>query len=274
MLVYQRVHELDTWWLRKNGVTLLQQKLSCRDWTCVISSAKMTGDVCCATIPFSSAALRGGELLYLVLLVTWIRGACGSCARSGSSSINGKCSTTWVSPVVSDYGWPLSIGEPQHQLRGSAVNVFYVNCFGGLGPQRLLSQPPVGGKISNLLQLQLRRKQSAPSAMFDALMVMTYMTVHGWNPAQDWEVIIEFHSFQAFHGNHQQYHDHVVRAGLLIIDAHLERAQKQVGRHDTSLMYVHVVCVCVCVCPTGEQFINAKIDLALRPHRRHIGIVA
>lgn len=83
---------------------------------------------------------------------------------------------------------------------------------------------------------------------------------------------LEFHSFQAFHGNHQQYHDHVVRAGLLMFDAHLERAQKQVGRHDTSLMYVHVVCVCVC--PTGEQFINAKIDLALRPHRRHIGIVS
>ena len=118
-------------------------------WVAWKPSTKMTGDVCCATIPFSSAALRGGELLYLVLLVTWIRGACGSCARSGSSSINGKCSTTWVSPVVSDYGWLVSIGEPQHQLRGSAVNVFYVNCFGGLGPQRLLSQPPVGGKLSN-----------------------------------------------------------------------------------------------------------------------------
>ena len=110
------------------------------------SSTKMTGDVC-ATIPFSSAALRGG-LLYLVLLVTWLRGACGSCARSGSSSINGKCSTTWASPVVSDYGWPLSIGEPQHQLRGFAVNVFYVNCFGGLGPQRLLSQPVAASPTS------------------------------------------------------------------------------------------------------------------------------
>ena len=185
------IHELDTWSFRKSRSpkfpeTILQQKRSCLHWSCGISSAKMTGDVRRATIPFSSAALRGGQLLYLVLLVTWICGACGSCARSGSSGINGKCSTTWVSPVVSDYGWPLSIGEPQHQLRGSALNVFYVNCFGGLGPQRLLSQL----RHVQLLRLQLRKQQE----VIDSKNPMTSakchvwcldghdMTVDGWNP--------------------------------------------------------------------------------------------
>ena len=186
----------------------------------------MTGDVRCATIPFSSAALRGGQLLYLVLFVTWICGACGSCARSGSSGINGKCSTTWVSPVVSDYGWPLSIGEPQHQLRGSAVNVFYVNCFGGLGPQRLLSQL----RHLQLLRLQLRKKQE----VIDSKNPMSSAKCHVWcldghdihdswwlKSSTSWEVIVELHGhgFQAFQGNHQQYHDHVVRAARNGVDS-------------------------------------------------------
>ena len=163
-------------------------------WIELVWSHQMTGDVCCATIPFSSAALRGGQLLYLVLLVTWLRGACGSCARSGSSSINGKCSTTWASPVVSDYGWPLSIGEPQHQLRGFAVNVFYVNCFGGLGPQRLLSLPVAASPTSPSPTAKKTRshrfKKSHEQRQVPCLMpwwswhVMTYMTLHGWNPAQ------------------------------------------------------------------------------------------
>ena len=85
---------------------------------------ELTGDVCCATIPFSSAALRGGQLLYLVLLVTWLRGACGSCARSGSSIINGKCSTTWASPVVSDYGW-----TSLHWRTPTSASWFCCQCF-------------------------------------------------------------------------------------------------------------------------------------------------